>query len=868
MKWRSLRNRILVACLISVARPSDAEWTLRNLSHPSLVDRVPGPDLLIGTSDDAFVPGSNPLGLSSYSVFVPAPPATPSYLGLDGQVRFLDPLFGSAGFESRLFEFAPPAAFAETTLRITDREPRVTRATPGGLVSAQYTVETCRPGVGCYEADGNLLGGLIHNAPGLDDPLAIPGLPAVLAQYLAAMKALLPDGWTSAAVMLWPPTLVTEANTRGALAPLLYGGTIGSIAVFWSTDPLPASVFGSSDADADGVTDALDNCTNQANVTQIDADRDGFGNACDADFDQNGIVNFSDLSRLKASFLTADGLPDLDANGIVNFGDLARFKARFLEPPGPKCSRCPLLPCSGSGCPAVTLSKHPGDPILATVLTVEGPTVEYRGERDLAGLPTRIVGFRVHASTGDVTEIDVDSLGRPTRLVGPDGAIVPLVESFAAGAFSPSLGPSITPEPALAAGAPGDLTAPSTVSVQQCDRPAQNLVVNLEVRAPLPSTELPRTYAAAGAGPGVWKASIPLPPPYEVDADDQCRRFADSLERTCLPLQGALAGGAALCLRLPPLLAQRCLALIGSEAVAGAELVCGSLGAGAVEGAPSLAEGVCPIVKSYVEWTTSGPLSFQPELVVPDLGRVGAGRIPAQLAPASGPFPAFSLDLDDIVGDESCCGNGVVDNGGAETCDDGNTASGDGCDARCRIEPGCGDGELQSGEQCDDANRLSGDGCSSLCEHEICGDGVRVGIEECDDAGVVRGDGCNHVCGIERRLPLGPNVLYTTSPDFDLLSAGYVAGDVLLIRRTGGFSYAEDLPDNTATALSCRFATGGSFVGSEVFLPGSGAEVTVPLGALTLRFSVSDPFVDDNTDENGDFGAIIERLATSPRDSR
>ena len=32
------------------------------------------------------------------------------------------------------------------------------------------------------------------------------------------------------------------------------------------------------------------------------------------------------------------------------------------------------------------------------------------------------------------------------------------------------------------------------------------------------------------------------------------------------------------------------------------------------------------------------------------------------------------------------CGNGLVDAAAGETCDDGNTTPGDGCDANCQVE--------------------------------------------------------------------------------------------------------------------------------------------------------------------------------------
>lgn len=52
-----------------------------------------------------------------------------------------------------------------------------------------------------------------------------------------------------------------------------------------------------------------------------------------------------------------------------------------------------------------------------------------------------------------------------------------------------------------------------------------------------------------------------------------------------------------------------------------------------------------------------------------------------------------------------------------EQCDDGNTASGDGCDSNC-TPTGCGNGVRTSGEACDDGNLVNGDGCSSSCDVE------------------------------------------------------------------------------------------------------------------------------------------------------
>ena len=125
----------------------------------------------------------------------------------------------------------------------------------------------------------------------------------------------------------------------------------------------------------------------------------------------------------------------------------------------------------------------------------------------------------------------------------------------------------------------------------------------------------------------------------------------------------------------------------------------------------------------------------------------------------------------------AACGNGIME--GAEECDDGNTASGDGCTSDCKLEtdwgcptPGapcistvvCGDGRISGNEVCDDHNTIDNDGCSADCSaitpgwvclaagarcQPKCGDGLRVGSEPCDDGNTVAGDGCSAACTVE-----------------------------------------------------------------------------------------------------------------------
>jgi Thrombospondin type 3 repeat len=90
------------------------------------------------------------------------------------------------------------------------------------------------------------------------------------------------------------------------------------------------------DTDGDGVPDASDNCTLVANADQRDTNGDGYGNICDPDLDNNGIVNFTDLGLMKIAFFQSGDLDaDLDGNQAVNFLDLSVLKTAFFGPPGP-----------------------------------------------------------------------------------------------------------------------------------------------------------------------------------------------------------------------------------------------------------------------------------------------------------------------------------------------------------------------------------------------------------------------------------------------------------------------------------------------------------------------------------------------------
>jgi len=90
-----------------------------------------------------------------------------------------------------------------------------------------------------------------------------------------------------------------------------------------------------ADGDGDGVADLIDNCVNAANRDQRDTNGDGFGNLCDADINNDGIVNSVDLDLIRRAFDTKNADADLNGDGVVNQTDLSLATAMSGKPPGP-----------------------------------------------------------------------------------------------------------------------------------------------------------------------------------------------------------------------------------------------------------------------------------------------------------------------------------------------------------------------------------------------------------------------------------------------------------------------------------------------------------------------------------------------------
>jgi len=146
------------------------------------------------------------------------------------------------------------------------------------------------------------------------------------------------------------------------------------------------------------------------------------------------------------------------------------------------------------------------------------------------------------------------------------------------------------------------------------------------------------------------------------------------------------------------------------------------------------------------------------------------------------------------------CGNKVIEHP-AETCDDGNTTDGDGCDSNCTVTA-CGNGIATAGETCGEPGTPAcGDGqyCyNCTCKTPVCGDGVIDPGEVCDDGNTNSNDFCTSSCV--------PNVC----------GDGIVNHDPLVVPRPGDTRFEQcdgsDAPCQTLLGSSSRYCDNSTCV--------------------------------------------------------
>lgn len=110
-----------------------------------------------------------------------------------------------------------------------------------------------------------------------------------------------------------------------------------------------------ADSDADLVPDQFDNCRTVKNgpnqgSNQVDTDIDGYGNACDCDYNNDGFILGSDFTFLLANFgknTPAALEADLDGDLNVLGSDFTGYLAVFGKTPGPSGLACAgTTPCT------------------------------------------------------------------------------------------------------------------------------------------------------------------------------------------------------------------------------------------------------------------------------------------------------------------------------------------------------------------------------------------------------------------------------------------------------------------------------------------------------------------------------------------
>jgi hypothetical protein len=116
---------------------------------------------------------------------------------------------------------------------------------------------------------------------------------------------------------------------------------------------LGANAGSITDTDGDGVPDSYDNCSTDANgpmggacTAQQDADLDGYGDFCDQDTNNDGLVGINDVTATVGALGSGTQLYDYNCDGLVGVNDVTKAVGALNGPPGPSGLACAgSIPC-------------------------------------------------------------------------------------------------------------------------------------------------------------------------------------------------------------------------------------------------------------------------------------------------------------------------------------------------------------------------------------------------------------------------------------------------------------------------------------------------------------------------------------------
>jgi hypothetical protein len=357
-----------------------------------------------------------------------------------------------------------------------------------------------------------------------------------------------------------------------------------------------------------------------------------------------------------------------------------------------------------------TLFNNPGDPLLLRAHGTNGHVIDYFGTKDELGLATSLTAVSVLAPDGDTTRILLDPQARPRQIqtsngvvfkitwlsqtnilitaIAADGSIqinVPVdLAAIATGTLVPrsSVAPATTGEPDKAPRAGtaihATITQPkagqisltpqeasphiptlvatsstSLVNVVRCNAPVNDADVSMLV---IPQSAEAYTLPGMRTGLGQYTVSIPTEPAAGQSAEDICVSIAGALGTACDVLSTIPPGTEAfICASIAiaisalgtPAAGAAILTACGTGFTA-MRIYCETLGyGGPLPGPPSLAELICSNISEVVDRFVGGDVFLSSGAFVPGEGFFGFDN--GVTAPASGPFPNFTIDVGSSV---------------------------------------------------------------------------------------------------------------------------------------------------------------------------------------------------------------------------